>query len=390
MKRILIRGARAPIDNKLISNVSVLIEDGKIIEVGSDIDAQDAEIYDAEGKFLLPAFIDLHVHGGGGFDFADGTQEAFDGVMRAHLSHGVTLLSPTLVSDSFENTLKFLSMCKELGEDNPMFCGAHLEGPFLSPEMCGAQNLSHIIKPREEHIEALASYSDVISTITAAPEIEGVCELAKKLSELGVRMSIGHSNANIFDIEKALECGFSRVTHLYSATSRRSKIGSYVVGGIEECALTDDRFTVELIADGHHVCKESLLLTKKCKGEENIILVSDAMRAAGQDNLSESYLGKILPENRVIIEDGVAKLPDRSSFAGSIGIGDTMLAALVGRYGVPIETISYMMSASPAKVLGIKRGEIKCGYDAELIILDENYKTVKIFSEAMRYYKCQI
>ena len=203
----------------------------------------------------------------------------------------------------------------------------------------------------------------------------------------GVKMSVGHSNADAPAMEKAAEWGFDRVTHLFSSTSRRAKQGSYVIGGIEECALIDDRFTVELIGDGHHVSRESFLLTEKCKGKDSVVLVSDAMRGAGCEGLNESYLGELRPENRVIIEDGVAKLPDRSSFAGSIALGDTMVQALCGRYRLPIETVSYMMSTVPARLLGLsRRGKVEKGYDAELVLLDKNFKTIKVFSKATRYY----
>ena len=201
----------------------------------------------------------------------------------------------------------------------------------------------------------------------------------------GVSMSVGHSNADSPTMEKAAEWGFDRVTHLFSSTSRRAKQGSYVIGGIEESALIDERFSVELIGDGHHVSRESFLLTEKCKGKDGVVLVSDAMRAAGCDGLSESYLGEKLPENKVIIEEGVAKLPDRSSFAGSVAVGDTIMAALCGRYGLPVETVSHMMSAVPARLLGLNnRGKIEKGFDAELVLLDKSFKTVKVFSEALK------
>ena len=388
MRKTLIKGATAPIGGQLEEKVSVLIGDGKILEVNFQGSVpQDTEILDAEGQYLLPSFIELHAHGGGGFDFADSTNEAFESVMKTHLSHGVTLLCPTLVASEWEKTTNFLKLCDESLSSSPMFGGVHMEGPFLSPLMCGAQNLSHIVPMTEEKIDELEEFSSLISCITAAPEIEGVELLAKRMKSRGVSMSVGHSNANSHTMEKAADLGFDRVTHLFSSTSRRAKQGSYVIGGIEESALIDDRFTVELIGDGHHVSKESFLLTEKCKGNDGIALVSDAMRAAGCENLTESYLGEIKPENRVIIEDGVAKLPDRSSFAGSVAVGDTMVQALCGRYGLPLPTISHMMSAVPARLLGINnRGKLEAGFEAELVLLDKNYKTVKVFSKGTRYY----
>ena len=386
MRKTLITGASVVLDGALQTGVSLLLAEGRIAEVFRETPPNlDAERIDAKGQYLLPAFIELHAHGGGGYDFADATKSSFTGVMNTHLAHGVTLLCPTLVSCEWERTLAFLELCESFGKHSAMFGGVHLEGPFLSPLMCGAQKPSVIIAPSEREIAALEEHAGVLSCISAAPEIDGVDALARRMTAKGVSLSVGHSNADAKTMQKALSLGFSRITHLFSATSRRAKQGSYVVGGIEETALLEEGFTVELIADGHHVCKESFLLTEKCKGRDGIALVSDAMRGAGCAGLTESYLGEILPENRVIIEDGVAKLPDRSSFAGSVAVGDTMVAALVGRYGLPLATVSHMMSAVPARLLGLadKRGRIEKGLEAELVLLDASYKTVKVFSKAV-------
>ena len=213
--------------------------------------------------------------------------------------------------------------------------------------------------------------------------------LAREMTRRGVGLSVGHSNADAPTMEQAAAWGFTAVTHLYSSTSRRAKQGSYVIGGIEECALLDDRFTVELIGDGHHVCRESFLLTERCKGRDGIVLVSDAMRAAGQGvEITESYLGASVPENRVLIEDGVAKLTDRSSFAGSVAVGDTMVAALCGSYGLPLPTVSHMMSAVPSHLLGLRdRGSIAVGMQAELVLLNDAYQTVAVLSGGEKVYE---
>lgn len=387
MSKKLVVNANALVNGKLREKTSVLIENGKIADANYLGKVPDnVEIINADGNYLLPAFIELHAHGGGGADFADMTSEAFNRVMKTHFSHGVTLLCPTLVACEWKKTIDFLVFCDNIARRTSMFGGVHLEGPFLSPLMCGAQNLSNIITPTARAVDELSEFSYLLSCITAAPETDGVEYLAKRMTSLGVGLSVGHSNADAPVMQRAAEWGFSRITHLYSSTSRRDKQGSYVIGGIEESALIDNRFTVELIGDGHHVCRESFLLTEKCKGRDGVVLVSDAMRAAGCEGLTQSYLGIVRPENKVLIEDGVAKLPDRSSFAGSVGVGDTMVRALCGRYGIPIETVSHMMSAAPAKMLSLdKRGKIENGFDAELVILDKNYKTQRVISSVTEY-----
>lgn len=388
MNKVLIKNARVVCPDEILENASLLVVDGRIADFGEVKETpDDTEIIDAHGTYLLPAFIELHAHGGGGYDFADMSKDAFDSVMKTHLLHGVSLLCPTLVACKWEKTMDFLRFCDEYEKGSPMFGGVHLEGPFLSPVMCGAQKPGSIIEPDGRKISELAEFSQLISCITAAPEISGTEQLAKALAPKGVAMSVGHSNADANEMKKAAEWGFSRVTHLFCSTSRRAKQGSFVIGGIEEQALIDDRFTVELIGDGHHISRESFLLTMKCKGRDRLAVVSDAMRAAGQSEVTESFLGELCPENRVLIEDGVAKLTDRSSFAGSVAVGDTMVQALCGKYGLPLCEVSYMMSAVPARLLGLSdTGMIKRGYKAELILLDHNFKTKRVLSDCASRY----
>lgn len=372
----------------------VLIENGAIANENAKEIPDDAEIFDFSGDFVLPAFIELHAHGGGGYDFIDGTDESFEKIFETHLSHGVATLCPTLCACDFDQTLKFLGFCKSVSHEG--FAGVHLEGPFLSKKMCGAQNLSYIVEPTDGVIKLLEDYSDVIARITAAPEIPGVLKLAGRLAGHKVSFSIGHSDCDAKLAREAVESGFSSVTHLFCSTPGRHKERSFVVGGLIEEALINDSLFVELIGDGHHVCRESLILTEKCKSAEKIAIVSDAMRAAGtgksnlavDDKITESYLGAKLPGNRVIIEGGVAKLPDRSSFAGSLAVGDTMVKALCGEYRLPLAKVSEMMSRTPAKILGLSdRGEIKKGLRADLTILDRGYSTKAVFRAGKPVYR---
>ncbi len=362
---------------------SLLIEDGRISSVSRSEIAESCEILDFGENYLLPAFIEVHAHGGGGFDFIDNTEESFDKILDTHLSHGVSTLCPTLCACDFEAALDFLNLCKRKKE-HPAFAGVHLEGPFLSPEMCGAQNLSCLRDPSEEDIERLVPYADVISRITVAPELPGAKRLTEKMLSLGIKMSAGHSATDAEGFYKARKLGIDSVTHLYSSMKGRYKNGSYVLGGLIEGALADDDCYVELIGDGHHVSRENFILTVKCKGTDRVVIVSDAMRAAGQyspfsSKSADSYLGAVLPENRVIIEGGVAKLPDRTSFAGSIAVGDTMVKALVGGYGLPLESVSRMMSTAPARLLGLSdRGEFKAGLRADITVLDKSYRTAAV------------
>ncbi len=366
------------------SRGSLLIENGIITSVNPKNPPESCIICDFGENYILPAFIEIHAHGGAGYDFIDNTTKSFDAIFESHLSHGVTSLCPTLCACDFNEALNFLELCRQK-KSHPGFVGVHLEGPFLSPQMCGAQNLSCLRDPSFEDIEAIADYADVISRITVAPELSGTKQLAKRMLPLGVKLSIGHSAITSKDFAAAIHMGFDSVTHLYSSMRGRYKEGSHVLGGLIEAALADDTCCVELIGDGHHVSRENLLLTLKCKGADHVALVSDAMRAAGQvspfsHEFGESFLGAALPENRVILEDGVAKLPDRSSFAGSLAIGDTMVQALTEGYGLSLETVSAMMSTTPARMLGLSdRGQLKAGLKADITILNQQYETIIVF-----------
>lgn len=460
MKRLLITNGKLVLRDTIVDG-GLLCENGIISDVGYTGDTpDDTELVDADGCYVLPGFIEPHAHGGGGYDFIDNTETAFDEIFKLHRAHGVTQLCPTLCACGEESMFEFLSLASRLS-DRAGFAGVHLEGPFLSPAMSGAQNRSRLLLPDERIIERLEYYKDIIARITAAPELDGVDTLARRMKCAGVSMSIGHSNADAETARRALRLGFDSVTHLFCSTSGRTKYGGFVRGGIIEAALLDDDCYIELIGDGHHVSPESFRLALKCRGADKICVVSDAMRAAFEvvkpnstdcrenavsygrngcentvptpnaypnlntvsntcpnlntvsnahpsfnaapnacpnlnnapnaySNLNttstgESYLGAILPENRVILEDGVAKLPDRTSFAGSLAVGDSMVESLCGNYGLDLVTVSRMMSATPAALLGLTgRGQLRAGYHADIVLLDKDYRTNAVFIDGKR------
>lgn len=460
MKRLLITNGKLVLRDTIVDG-GLLCENGIISDVGYTGDTpDDTELVDATGCYVLPGFIEPHAHGGGGYDFIDNTETAFDEIFKLHRAHGVTQLCPTLCACGEESMFEFLSLASRLS-DRTGFAGVHLEGPFLSPAMSGAQNRSRLLPPDERIIERLEYYKDIIARITAAPELDGVDTLARRMLRAGVSMSIGHSAADAETARRALRLGFDSVTHLFCSTSGRTKYGGFVRGGIIEAALLDDDCYIELIGDGHHVSPESFRLALKCRGADKICVVSDAMRAAFEvvkpdstdcrenavssgrhgcentvaapnaypnlntvsnaysnlntvsnahpsfnaapnacpnlnnapnaySNLNttstgESYLGAILPENRVILEDGVAKLPDRTSFAGSLAVGDSMVESLCQNYGLDLVTVSRMMSATPAALLGLAgRGQLRAGYHADIVLLGKDYRTNAVFIDGKR------
>ena len=375
----LIKNGRVAYNNGF-SDKLIIIRDGVIEDIAERAEIpDDAEIFDAAGLTVLPAFVDTHLHGGGGYDFLDCTEEAFENIFKTHLSHGTLKICPTLVSCSADRMFKFFDAVKPYADDG-RFLGLHLEGPFLSQEMCGAQPPGVIVNPTKEFCdEILRRGGGMISRITCAPELPGTEYLAETFLKHGIGLSIGHSAAYAPEVWKAFSLGFNQTTHLFCSSTFRVKRGSYVYGGIAECALLNDDCYVELIGDGHHISREIFELAIKVKGYEKVCIVSDAMRAAGEDT-EESYLGEILPQNRVIVEDGVAKIPDRSFFAGSVATGDNMYRILTDKYGLDEYGVSVMMSLSPSKMLGITDGgKIEKGFRADFTMLDENKNTAAVF-----------
>ncbi len=355
---------------------TVVLENGKIADDNFIGDIPDgAKIVDAAGMYVAPGFVEVHAHGGGGYDFMDATEEAFKGVLEMHRSHGTTSFMPTTVACDYEAMSKLFSLYRRLADtyNDVTLLGVHLEGPYISQSMRGAQNPNYVREPSKNEIDRLMDEAgDIISMCTAAPEIGGIEYMAKRMKEKNIVLSVGHSDCLFDDIQRAYSMGFERFTHLYSNTPTVHKVNQVVYAGVREAAYLIGGMSVELIGDGHHLPKEVLRLTMNVKGVDKISLTTDAMRAAGCVGLTESYLGEIKPENRVIIEDGVAKLPDRTYYAGSIATSDVALRWAVGDCGVSLPDAFKMLSLNPARAARVEstKGSICKGKDADIILLD--------------------
>lgn len=368
---------------------TLVIEDGRILD--ADFHGETpagAQETDARGRYVLPGLVEIHAHGGGGCDFMDATCEAFETVLLTHMRHGVTTLLPTTVACEAEDMRRLFTVYRAMRQERlgAALGGLHLEGPFISQAMRGAQNPAHIRSPKRDEVDALMEEAgDLIRLITAAPELPGAEYLARRAGERGIALSCGHSDATFDEIARGYEWGFGHITHLYSNTPTVRKINQRVCAGVLEFAYLTDGMRVELIGDGRHVPREVLRLALKIKGADRINLTSDAMRAAGTD-AQESYLGAICPENRVIIEDGVAKLPDRSFYAGSIATADRMLRWAVNECGVSLHEAVRMLSMTPAKVVGLqdRKGSLEAGKDADFLLLDTALQIEQVYLRGER------
>ena len=361
----------------LIRDGSVLLTDGIITEVSKgNIDAPDAVVINANGNYISPGFIDLHVHGGGGHDFMDNTIEAFLRIAETHAQYGTTAMLPTTLSSSrarLLETLKTYNEAERMNKAGSQFIGMHLEGPYFALNQAGAQDPRYIRNPDPtEYHEILAAYP-CIKRWSAAPELPGAIEFGNYVTSQGVLAAMAHTDAVYEEALAGFENGYKLVTHLYSGMSGVTRRHAIRYAGVIEAAYLINDLDVEIIADGIHLPPPLLKLVYKIKGSERTALITDAMRAAGT-NATESILGSLEDGLKVIIEDGAAKLPDRFAFAGSVATFDRLVRNMVWLAGVPLSDAVKMASATPARIMGIadKKGSIAVGMDADLVIFDED------------------
>ncbi len=359
-------------------DADVYFEDGKITAVTKDALPFDKEI-DAAGKFVSSGCIDIHTHGSAGFDFLDGTEEAYFEAAKFQARHGATTILPTITSgskaDMKESVEAFLKI-KDKPHDGADMVGLHMEGPYFSPAQSGAQDPAHIRAFDKSEYEELVDTGAILRW-SGAPEIDGAKEFAEYLTKKGVLASIGHSDAECELTREMMKYGFTHVTHLYSCTSTVYRKNAYRYAGIVEAAYLEDGMTVEIICDGKHLPKSLLQLVYKLKGKEKTALITDSIRAAGMPE-GESIIGSVENGMKILIEDGVAKLPDRSAFAGSVATCDCVLRTAVKLAEIPIEDAVYMASKTPAKIMNLEnKGDILPGLDADIIIFDDDINIEK-------------
>lgn len=371
--------------DRILEGRKLLLEDGKIIGIEEKLPLEAEQIIDAEACYVSPGFIDLHTHGGGGFDFMDGTVEAIEGACKLHLCHGTTSIVPTTLTCPSEELLHFFNVyrtAKNTMRYGPNLLGIHLEGPYFSLNQCGAQDPKYLKKPVvDEYMPILEAGGTDIVRISAAPELEGAMGLGLELERRGILAAIGHSNADYRVVEEAVNNGYSHVTHLYSGMSALHRVGPYRVLGVVEATYLLDELTVEIIADGKHLPPELLRFIVKNKHVGSICLITDSMRGAGLEDGQHAVLGSLKNGQDTVIEDGVAMMPDRRAFAGSICTADRCIRTMVKSAGLPVHLAVRMMTLNPASVMKLERskGTLAQGMDADICIFDEDIRIKKVF-----------
>lgn len=346
---------------------SVLMRDGKILEVTNcDLALIGAQMVDARGMYIVPGFVCMHAHGGGGHDFTECTEEAFRQIIDAHLCHGATSFFPTLSSSPFSKLYQAAEICERMmAEPDSPVLGLHIEGPYLNPKMAGEQFAGQVKEIEESEYKELLEKTNCIRRWDASPELPGALDFARYLKSKGIVAAISHTEAEYDDIKAAYEAGFTHAAHFYNAMPGFHKRREYKYEGTVESVYLTDGMTIELIADGIHLPATILRLAYKLKGVEHTCLVTDALSYAASE-------GKEINDPRVIIEDGVCKLADRSSLAGSIATTDVLVRTMV-KAGIPLGDALRMASETPARIMGVddRKGSLQKDKDADVLILDD-------------------
>jgi N-acetylglucosamine-6-phosphate deacetylase len=363
--------------HRLIPQGTVVIEGGSIAEVSEgNVEVPGALEIDAQGRYIAPGFIDIHVHGGGGHDFMDGTPTAFLKVAELHARYGTTSMTPTTLSSDKAGILQTLSAYEAadgINTKGAQFLGMHLEGPYFAMNQRGAQDPRYIRNPDPEEYKDIVRRSPVIKRWSAAPELPGALEFGRFLRSQGILAAVAHTDAIYEEVEEAYENGYSLITHLYSGMSGVTRRNAFRYAGVVESAWLIDEMDVEIIADGVHLPPPLLKLAYKIKGAGRLALITDAMRAAGMPP-GESMLGSLESGLKVIVEDGVAKLPDRSAFAGSVATADRLVRNMIKLAGVALPEAVRMITSTPAAIMkaGDRKGSLARGKDADIVLFDDD------------------
>lgn len=332
--------------------------------------------FDVGGRLITPGLIDIHIHGALGYTFNDPTPEAFGAILQENARCGITSLLATTATDAIENLLASLELAHQwMATPHPgaQILGVHVEGPYFSMAQRGAQDPAHIRNPNDGSLEQLLEYRDIMRILTFAPELPGAIDLTKRLVELGIVAAAGHSSAREEDVKPAIDAGLRHMIHMWSGQSTTIREGPWRKPGLLEVALTDERVTGEIIADGKHLPPTLMKLAYKCLGPDRLCAISDATSGAGLPEGARFRLGGMEYE----VCDGVGMLFDRTAFAGSTTLLNRMIPILTQQVGIPLVEAIRMASLTPARVIGVadRKGSLEPGKDADIAIFNEDFTT---------------
>lgn len=344
-------------------------------------DEPSYETINAEGLYISPGFIDLHMHGGGGFDTSEGNTTSLRKMSIYHARGGTTSFLPTIAagpSKVMEKALAAVSAQYLRTTRGASILGAHLEGPYLNPEKAGGQNRAYLRLPDVREMERFISAADsCLKMVTLAPELPGALDVIKLLNREGIVVSAGHSTATYEQTEEAIRAGMRHAVHLFNASAPLHHRNPGLVGAV----LASREVSAEIIADGHHLHPSMLKLLREIKGKRGLVLITDAMSSAGMSDGTYKFAGQ-----EIEVSQGRATLKD-GTLVGSTLTMSAAVRNMVLLGGLPLQEAVHMASLNPARALGIEdqKGTIAPGMDADIVLMDRdlNIKLTMVMGEVV-------
>jgi N-acetylglucosamine-6-phosphate deacetylase len=371
--------------------VGVAAERIDLVAESSLAHSLDREIIDLAGGYLAPGFVDIHVHGGAGQDFMDGTETAFRAVCQAHARHGTTSILPTTTVARHEQHLAFLDVCRRLkgqATGGARILGAHFYGPYFAKDARGCHPADAVRPPIAKEYEQYLDF-DCITRATVAPELPGAEAFVRACRACGIGCNAGHSYATFAQMEAARGWGVTHVDHLFCAMSDRARMRmeqTYPMrGGVMEATLFFDDLTTEVIADGKHLQRELLLLAYKIKGPDRLALCTDCNRALDMPD-GPYIFGPTDGGELIQRKDGVGIMPDGKSLASGV-VGMSACVRTFHRLTqVPLVDVIRMASLTPARIAGADHdlGSIAVGKRADLLVLDAQLNVKQVYVAGSR------
>ncbi len=386
--RTIIYNGKLILEDCITSEGYIEVTDGIITEVAGEnpgkeyLDNADS-IFDAKGNYISPGFIDIHTHGGGGYEFGAGNEDSYIIPCKTHALHGTTSLYPTISSSTFEimeNAINIYKKAVRMNYKGASMRGLHLEGPYFSAAQKGAQQEKHLRTPVASEYIKILNMTDDIKRWSSACELQGMQESALELKKRGIKAAVGHSDATYEQVQKAYDWGFNLITHLYSCCSTIKRDKGYRILGVVEAAYLIDDMDVEIICDGHHLPDGLIKMVYKFKGPKKTAIITDCLAYAGIN----AQNGTLLRED-IMVEDGVAKLIDRSAFGGSIATFDMLVRTSI-KAGLPLLDIVKMSTITPARIMGIEKqtGSLEIDKEADVIVFDKNVNMHAVYVKGIR------
>jgi N-acetylglucosamine-6-phosphate deacetylase len=361
--------------DRVVSGQALVIEGDKILGLTPTSELpSDTEQIDVGRRWIAPGLIDILVHGGMGYTFAEATEEAFASITRENVRHGVTSLLAATVTVPIPRLVEILNFGRQWmhkPSQGSRVLGMYLEGPYVNPVQAGALDPNCIRTPGDGALPALLEHRDVLKVMVVAPELPGAMELIDSLLAAGVMPAAGHSSGKDELVREAMQHGLSHIHHIWSGQSMMVRVGPWRKPGLLEASLVFDGLTAEMISNNKHLPSTLMRLAYKCIGPDRLSAVSDATPGAGLPEGTRFKMGGLEYD----VHDGIGMMLDRSAFAGSTTLLNQMIPVLTDVVGVPLPEAVRMASLTPARTLGWDRrkGSLEAGKDADVAVFEDDF-----------------